>query len=161
MLLWFGIDRAMVALGYVIIGMIIREVRIQTPAYLQFALFAITLALWIYEIFTNSLCSMYGATYGNYMLFVIGGLSGSYLFLSICKLLNRMPYIEYLSQHSIFIIGSHYLFVWLFNDYLVKLVNIESRCLYTYCYLSVILIIYKQVCSVIKLYIPVLDGNKK
>lgn len=157
---WFGIDRALMALGYLTIGILCRSICVDISKSLNIFIFASIFAIWIYlSIFSNSLCSMYGSAYGDFLKFIMASILGTILFLRLCILTDRISWIDYLSKHSVFIIGSHYFFVWVFNDYILQYINTQYMGLCTFLYLALIVIIYKPFSNIIAKYFPLLDGR--
>lgn len=157
---WFGLDRTLLALGYITIGLIARKIHVKLSKVLSCALCMLIFYLWYYfAVQSNSLCSMYGSEYGNFSHFLIASLLGSFLFLKLCYYLNKVSFMEYLSQHSVFIVGSHYIFIWIFNDYISKFIDSRFIVLSVFLYFVVILIIYKMLSNIIEKHLFLLDGR--
>lgn len=141
-------------------GLVARKIHVKLSKVLSCALCMLIFYLWYYfAVQSNSLCSMYGSEYGNFSHFLIASLLGSFLFLKLCYYLNKVSFMEYLSQHSVFIVGSHYIFIWIFNDYISKFIDSRFIVLCVFLYFVVILIIYKMLLNTIEKHLFLLDGR--
>lgn len=160
----FGLDRCIVALGFLSFGMVVRS-RIKEKRHMvlgeKFALFI----LWFMSgIVLNTKVSMYRFDFGNYWQFVLSGISGSLLFVDLCRFVDkRSNYFRQWGCNTIFVVGTHYMLVSLFDGISGK-INIQNTWIYNIIaifYAIGIIIVYQPLCTFINNKIPLMNGKSK
>lgn len=164
----FGLDRCIVVLGFMVFGMLLKDVywkyRENKKAFIL-ALLCMIPIWFISGIVLNGKVSMYGFNFSkHYWMFVAAGISGTIAFLIVVILLTRIhQYFLFWGQNTVFIVCSHYIFVTLFVYFTGK-IGIQYTTLYTILalvYSLVILLCYIPVCKFVNKYLPILNGRIK
>ena len=116
-------------------------------------------------VFFNSKIDMYRSIYGNEILFIINGLSGSILVLLLCKLIKFPKILSYLGKHTIPLLALQARALTVIKFCLVlagiTVFNFNEPTKFFLTFLQILLII--PVIIFINKYAPLLDGkpNKK
>ena len=163
----FGLDRGLIAFGYLVFGMLTKDVcfcKVNDRLKVVYSFFVFP--VWcISGIWLNCKVSMYSFELGNYWLFILSGICGSFLFIVFCQRVDkRTARFRRNSENTIFIIGTHYICVTIFVK-VTGYVGIHYTWMYSvgaiiyalvlvYCYM-------KFVCRFVNKYVPLLNGMRK
>ncbi len=154
-----GLNKCILGVFFLVFGMLLRRFSFEKGMIL---LGVISLPVWIFTgVLLNSKVSMYGMYLGNFWLFVISSLTGSFFFLSVVKLLKNNKLLQQYSKWTIFIVCSHYVLVTVFQ-WISARFSLSGT--YAYDFLSalfvlIMLVVYKPICVFIEEKFPVLMGR--
>ena len=116
----FGINRAVICLGFFLVGNLILKLRS------NFFLLIASIILWICSALTNSKVSLYAYKLGQYPLFLLSSLSGSIAIIIISQvLLDKQTIIGGLTKHSILFLGTQYYWIYPFRK-IAKMIGIDT-----------------------------------
>lgn len=162
----FGLNRCLVALGFLVTGVCIKDIYQQKDIrrIITMPLFyVVVLVLWILSgVCFNTKVSMYDFALGKYWLFILSGISGSIVFVLLCRRVDKLFVVfRRLGNNTIFIVGTHYIFVTAFKV-ITGIVGIQYTRLYgimAVIFTGVLICCYIPVCDFVNKYIPVLNGR--
>lgn len=159
----FGLERAVLALGFYVLGNILSKLKSQKYT---FEVFIAGVGIWLmFGIVLNNKVSMYGFSLGHYWYFVISGISGSIAFFILCSKITKVNrLINFLGKNTIFIICTHYIFV--------KKIIVETATHLNLCYTDkymwfavsctiLVCFLYCAITFFINKYIPLLNGRHR
>lgn len=156
----FGLDKCILGLFFASFGILLKRLRYER---LMNGLCYITLPIWIVcGIWINPKVSMYSSIFGNYFLFIISALTGSFFFLCLCKSIENCNIIRQYAKWTIFIVCSHYMLVTCFK-WISSLLSIGGTYIFditSALFVIIALFFYKPLCEYVDNNIPVLMGNK-
>ena len=169
----FGIDRAIIALGFFSVGAFIRHIYNylkekdkKTNIILLTMLFIVSTTIWIVFALKNGKVSLYLFSLHTYFYFIITGITGSIVLCIISYLASNIKHfreIATLSNNSIFIICTHYFIVYdlvnLFRDY--HILYTKKFALFIPIFTLILLMVYKPICNYLDKHYPFLTGKQK
>ena len=155
----FGFNKCILGVFFMAIGILLK--RISFEKRMVFC-GAISFPVWIFTgVLLNDKVSMYGMHLGNFGLFVISSLAGSFAFFSFAKILKNSSMILLYSKWTIFIVCSHYVLVTLFQWISARL-SIGGTFVFDFVsalFVLMSLFVYKPICVFIEKRIPILMGK--
>lgn len=157
----FGFNKCVLGLFFVAFGLLMKRIpyekRVKKIGFLSLPIWIIT-GIWL-----NPKVSMYSDYYGQFWIFIVGALAGTFVFLAFSKLVENSGTIRQYAKWTIFIVCSHYVLVTCFQWFSSKfeiggsyLFDITSAL-----FVLIALLAYKPLCVFIDKHIPVLMGNKR
>ena len=158
----FGLNRCILSLGFYSFGCVVKEYVLpdkkQPPA-----ITIILSVIWILSgMVFNTKVSMYGFELGYYWFFVMSGITGSLLFIEVCKLIDlKTSYFRTWSVNTIFIISTHYILVSAFHV-VARKIGLTGTWTYNFfliIYAVAMLLIYQPVCNFANKKLPLLNGK--
>lgn len=154
----FGLNKCILSAFFIAFGILLRRFSFEKHIII---LGAISLPVWIYTgVVLNSKVSMYSMQLGNFWLFIISSLAGSFTFFTIMWLLKLRKTILQYSKWTIFIVCSHQILITV-SQWITTRFSLGGT--YTYDLFSalsvlIILVLYKPICVFTEKKIPVLMG---
>ncbi len=124
---YFGLDRAIVALGYLVIGMLLKDVlkilrqSKKFKLYLTF-IFVGCFTLWyLLSVCFNEKLSYYSMELGNYFHSILGGIFGSIWYFILCSIIAFVSKIaSKFAENTVFIVCAHYALITLLKEFIVN-----------------------------------------
>jgi len=160
----FGFDRAVLALGFYLVGSIIKDALPKMKK--DFIIAVCVLALPIYfvaGVIFNGKVSMYGFSLDNFWLFVISWLCGSMVWFGLSYCLRKVVIFRVWSQNTIFIVCTHYFGVTVVKA-LANFIGVSNTVIFDIGSLIVsiiALLVYMPMCRLINEKMPILNGRGK
>lgn len=122
----FGLDKAIIATAFLIVGLLVKDFvksdlfkKAQDKKILGRVLFFLILGALciILGVVVNPKVSFYRMTLNHFWAFIFSGITGSLAFFIFCKFIEKITFESfcYLGRNSLFIIGTHYVFVTIFE----------------------------------------------
>ena len=161
---YLGLDKAIIAFGFVSLGTIASELNINLTNRNNIIIGIISTILWVaFGVVLNVKCSMYSMSLGVYPYFVLSGISGTITFCLMCRQLERFECLRLLAPYTVFVVASHYFFVSLFNVVAERLgwMGTEWFNIPSLLYVMVVLAAYVPVSRCVAKYMPLLNGQVK
>lgn len=169
----FGIDRAILGMGFFLFGSILRDfngLEKQSIAKDMIVLFCALAISVLFGLILNPKVSMYGFGLGNCLYFIISGLAGSCWFIIVCKYLTTLLCkskkvlvgVDWICKNSVCIIGTHYVLI-TFIGVILAAIHLDNQIVYNIglvFMVSLILAVYLPVCYFVNRYIPLLSVEK-
>ncbi|WP_337133516.1 acyltransferase family protein [Priestia megaterium] len=108
----WGLDVALVALPFVYLGGVLKEIRVLYNHKIMISATFLSLVVFIISLIYNTHVDMNNRIYGNLFLFYVGGISGAFVVLFLCKyILSKIKIVSltfsYMGMQSILILGFH------------------------------------------------------
>lgn len=157
---YFGFDKAIVGLGFFLLGQFLKDVAEKIITSRRVVI--ISLLLWyVAAMVLNTKLSMYGSNYGSYWCFVLSGILGSIVFCSFAKYLSKMQFINQYSGWTVFIVMSHYFLVTFFIVVARKL-GLGGTWIFdvtSFAFVLLSLYMYRPICKVVDRRFPILNGK--
>ncbi len=129
---FFGVKELFPALGLFSLGNIVRKLdlsgKVERNRIASFIAFTVSGIIWfIFGLRLNSKAAFYGADFGNYLYFVISGITGSVALICLIIFITSFKPLDKVfskisgnpSAGSILLIGSHYFFMMMYVSYMV------------------------------------------
>ena len=124
---YFGIDRAIVALGFLIVGMFLKDIlkilkQTKNFKLYLFFIFVVSFVLWyLLSVCFNVKLSYYSMELGNYFHSILGGVFGSVWYFVLCAIIAQVSKISSkFAENTVFIVCSHYVLITLLKEFIVK-----------------------------------------
>ena len=166
----FGLDRAILGAGFLLFGMLLRELEIlERPRLpLKLIMAASCFAIWlIFGIVLNKKGSFYMFKLHNSFFFVLAALAACIWVSLLCQLLSRLPekFVSacgWMGKNSVVIIGTHYMFLKGIEQ-LFNALHWNNRTVYDFTVppiIAAILLAYIPICALVNRYIPLLSVEK-
>lgn len=169
----FGIDRAILGMGFFLFGHVFRELNcfekqsIAKDIFIFFCGLALSI---LFGLILNPKVSMYGFGLGNCLFFIISGLAGSCWFIILCKRLTTLlckskrvlVWVDWICKNSVLIIGTHYVLITFIGIFL-SVIHQNNKNVYDIglvFMVTLIFVVYLPVCYFVNRYIPLLSVEK-
>lgn len=162
----FGLDRAVIAMGFYGFGSLVREAwrqRARLSGAVRLLLWGSFTALWLlFGVGLNGKVAMYSMELGNYVWFVLAGCFGALAFFGLCICLaSRLPLLRIWGNYSILMIGTQSVFLSVFARAAAIL---DIRFTWKYDVLALVAALalmwcYMSVGPFINRWLPLLNGN--
>lgn len=154
-----GVNKCVLGLFFFSCGIILK--RTSYDKYIkQIGLMA--LPLWILSgVLLNTKCTMYGMIFGNFWLFILSSITGTFVFFIVSKYFENINILRVYAKWTIFIVCSHYVFVSAIKKvaYLLSINGTYTFDIIDLIYVMIVLYAYKYVCQFIEKKIPILIGK--
>lgn len=158
----FGLNRCILSLGFYSFGCVVKGYVLSDKKQ-SLAITIILSFVWILSgVVFNTKVSMCGFKLGYYWFFVMSGITGSLLFVEVCKLVDlKTSYFRTWGVNTIFIISTHYILVSVFRVVARKigLTGTWTYNLLLIIYAVAMLLIYQPVCNFVNKKLPLLNGK--
>lgn len=159
----FGLNRAIVAMGFFYAGRIAKRKDIkfvyEKATFFICAALCVICANWL-----NIKTSMYAFELGKYWVFIFTGLTGAAtVMIAAQHIKDRFHFFKWLSANSVLIICSHYIYVMALSCICEKIGiwGTSSYDLVVLPALIILLIAYYPICKIADTYFPILNGKLK
>ena len=173
LVIYYGMDKAIIATGFFIMGSFFRSVRKIIPKYLRMPLLhpllIPSILLWvIYGCYLNTKASLYGMNVGNYWYFVASGSFGSLTFIILSVYISQLKITCYIvsrwGQNTLFITATHDIsaigIVAKYLNWTQPIWYTWKFDLYTPFFVISMLIGYSFIlCPIVDRYLPILSGK--
>lgn len=157
----FGFDKCVLGLFFLSVGVLMRKLDYERMMKM---VGVVGLLIWIVSgVILNTKVSMYGMDLGNFWLFLLSGICGSWFFFSFCKLFEKCERVRAYSEWTIFIVCTHYVLVGVFSK-MASVFSIRGTYLFdisSAVFVLLALLAYKPICVFIKKLFPILMGQKR
>ena len=154
-----GFNKFLLGLFFMVLGLLLKRMAYSKSIGL---IGLYSLPIWIIAgIICNTKVSMYGVKLGNFWLFIIAGITGSFVFIALSKLLEKKEKINQYAKWTIFIVCTHYLLATFFKG-VASILSVRGTYLFditSAIFVLIALILYKLVCVFLNKHIPILLGN--
>ena len=165
-LVWlpFGFQKTVIALGFYIIGNVLKEVNGMLRLKTKVVIVVVCCIIWFLTgcIF-NTKVSMYAVSMGNYWYFIVSGICGSVMWFSIAYALRNVKVFRRWGQNTIFVVCTHYIGVAVCVK-IANLLNLDGTIYFDILALIIsflAMVIYMPVCDWINKNMPILVGKKR
>ena len=158
----FGLNRCILGLGFYSFGCVVKGYVLSDKKQ-TLAITILLFLVWILSgVVFNTNVSMYVFKLGYYWFFVMSGITGSLLFIEVCKWIDlKTSYFRTWGVNTIFIISTHYVFCSVFHA-VARKIGLTGTWMYTFLlfiYAVVILLMYQPVCNFVNKKLPLLNGK--
>ncbi len=161
----FGLDKAVIALGFYMFGYYFKDALTKEPTRNEWLMTLVYAAVWVISgLVLNSKVTMYEMKLGYYWLFILSGTTGSLVFIFLCKtLLRNLNVLAKVGNNTVFIMGTHVAFSFAFKKGMAIL-GYTGTWVYTIAAIIIavgIVFCYLPVCKLVDRYLPILSGKVK
>lgn len=123
-LIYFGFDRSLCLLGFYLLGYLLKQAqlieKLLKSKELWAGTFLVNCVLSLILNWNNNI-SVYHLDLNNYFVFLLTSITGSISLIALCKDIKVNKIIKPISRHTIFIMGTHYVFLLLYNQIATKI----------------------------------------
>ena len=154
-----GFNKFIVGLFFFSLGMLFRrfkQVNIFNAYYI-----AIIATIWLICAYYNGKVSLYGFNLGNYLLYIISGISGTVIYFCLMGAIKKRSLISEYASNSVFIICTHIVLVYYISISINSTFGVGSIKMDLVIILMTLLMLffYLPVCRFINKYAPIVNGR--
>jgi len=114
---YFGIDKAICLLGFYLLGYLLRQTQflnaLPKSKELWTGVFLLVCVITLVLNWNNNI-SVYYLDLNNYFVFLFTSIIGSISLIALCQNVSVEKFLKSVSNHTIFIMGTHYVFLLLY-----------------------------------------------
>jgi len=160
----WSIDVACVSLSFYVAGFYLKDVIKNLKfKHILICLLVIFILQFSFAFLNSSKVDMYRSIYGNQLLFVLNGLSGTLMVILVFKLFKFPNFIAYVGKHTLVLLALHGRALTCIKLFLVvvglSVLSFNELTKFVFAVLQCVLIV--PAIWLVNKYIPILDGNIK
>ena len=167
----FGIDKAFIATGFFTLGILFKQIYLglkskQINKNILLALFIPIVIAWFTIAIYNPKVSFYAVQLNNYWYFITTGITGTIVICVISYLISKIRVFKVITpwqDNSIFIVGTHYFFVYDFLQIAGKY-NLLFTTEFVFIIIEftlLLLLLYRPICKFLDKKFPLITGKTK